>query len=177
MDCPNCGAYNASSSSHCRRCGRALHPEQADSEEQSDWRPADDPDDNWSEWQPAGQGEPNPWAWSEPEAAAGDQLEQTGGTAAGSAATDDQPESMATDDPGATTDIPNYLWPAVAATLCCCAPLGIPAIIYASRVDTYAKSGDRDGAMAASERAKKWLIASVSVALVFWAVFITTSSL
>jgi len=53
-------------------------------------------------------------------------------------------------------DVPNYLVQAIIVTLCCCLPFGIVAIIKASQVNTLLAKGDHEGALAASEEAKKW---------------------
>ena len=53
-------------------------------------------------------------------------------------------------------DIPNYLIYGVLCTLCCCLPLGIPAIVYSAQVNSKLASGDYDGARAASKNAKMW---------------------
>jgi hypothetical protein len=71
-------------------------------------------------------------------------------------------------------DIPNYLWPSIAVTLCCCAPLGIPAIVFASRVDAFKASGDIAAAQEASNKAKTWALASVGVAILVWIAIIVT---
>lgn len=52
--------------------------------------------------------------------------------------------------------IPNYLWQSIVITFLCCLPFGIPAIVYAAKVDGLAASGNVSGAMAASANAKKW---------------------
>ena len=44
-------------------------------------------------------------------------------------------------------DIPNYLWQSIIVTLLCCLPLGIPAIIYATKVHTKLLQGDVAGAL------------------------------
>ena len=69
---------------------------------------------------------------------------------------------------GGAIDVPNYLWPSIGATLCCCAPLGIPAIIFASRVDAYKEAGDRAAAEEASGKAKMWALAAFGVSILFW---------
>src|SRR6478752_9603334 len=46
--------------------------------------------------------------------------------------------------------IPTYLWQSIVVTFFCCLPLGIPAIVYAAKVDGLKASGDIQGAMAAS---------------------------
>jgi hypothetical protein len=51
---------------------------------------------------------------------------------------------------------PNYLVQSILVTLCCCLPFGIPAIVFASRVDGCMRNGDLAGAQLASASAKKW---------------------
>jgi hypothetical protein len=52
--------------------------------------------------------------------------------------------------------IPNYLWQSIVVTVLCCLPFGIPAIVYAAKVDSLRASGDIPGAMQASANAKMW---------------------
>ena len=59
----------------------------------------------------------------------------------------------------------NYLGWAIAATLLCCMPLGIVAIVYASTVKTRYNRGDYDGAVKASDRAQWWIIFSIVLGL------------
>ncbi|NWK56790.1 CD225/dispanin family protein [Verrucomicrobiaceae bacterium N1E253] len=54
------------------------------------------------------------------------------------------------------SDIPTYLWQSIVVTLMCCLPLGIVAIVYASKVDSLKYAGDMMGARHASETAGKW---------------------
>jgi hypothetical protein len=64
-----------------------------------------------------------------------------------------------------TAGSPGYIGPkpannlvgAILVTLFCCLPFGIPAIIYASQVDSKYQSGDQDGAQDAAAKAKKWM--------------------
>ena len=46
-------------------------------------------------------------------------------------------------------NIPNYLWQSIVVTLFCCLPFGIPAIVYAAKVDTLKAQGNIAEAMAA----------------------------
>lgn len=62
-------------------------------------------------------------------------------------------------------NIPNYLWQSIVVTIFCCWPFGIPAIVYAARVDGLKARGDIQGAMAASASARTWCIVSVGVIL------------
>ncbi len=60
------------------------------------------------------------------------------------------------------TPIPNYLWQSIVATLFCCMPFGIVAIVYAAKVDSLVAAGDYAGASAASKTARTWVIAAVA---------------
>lgn len=69
----------------------------------------------------------------------------------------------------------NYLVWAILATILCCWPLGIPAIVYAAKVDRLWYSGYRNEALAASNNAKKWtLIAAITgaVVIVLYVIFV-----
>lgn len=55
-----------------------------------------------------------------------------------------------------TRNVPNYLPQAILVTIFCCLPFGIAAIVQAAQVNTKLKAGDFEGAVEASEGAKKW---------------------
>lgn len=61
----------------------------------------------------------------------------------------------------------NHLVPAILTTIFCCLPLGIVSIVFAAQVNSKWAVGDYQGAMAASESAKKWWIASLIAGIVF----------
>ena len=63
--------------------------------------------------------------------------------------------------------IPTHMIDAIVATIFCCLPFGIPAIVYASMVNSRIASGDLEGAMRASKRANMWIHISVWVGLLF----------
>jgi len=72
-------------------------------------------------------------------------------------------------------NVPNYLVFAILATVLCCLPAGIPAIIYAAQVNGRLQSGDVAGAQLASKNAKMWCWISVGVGLLFgvvWALLV-----
>lgn len=60
----------------------------------------------------------------------------------------------------------NLMW-AIAATVLCCAPLGIVAIINAARVAKCYRAGDIMGARSASQAAAWWSIAAIVVGVVW----------
>jgi hypothetical protein len=61
--------------------------------------------------------------------------------------------------------VPNYLVFAILATVLCCLPAGIPAIVYAAQVNGKLQAGDIAGAQAASKIAKMWCWISAGVGL------------
>jgi hypothetical protein len=73
---------------------------------------------------------------------------------------------------GSTAEIPNYLIPAIVATIFCCPPLGIASIIFAAQVNSKMAVGDTEGARESSRKAKQFLLISVGLGLVFWIVCI-----
>jgi len=77
--------------------------------------------------------------------------------------------------------IPNYLWQAIVCTICCCWPLGIPAIVYAAQVNTKVVQGDIAGARNSSKNAKMWcwiaLGAGLAAGLIYAVVMIISVAL
>ncbi|MBN1255361.1 MAG: CD225/dispanin family protein [Deltaproteobacteria bacterium] len=61
--------------------------------------------------------------------------------------------------------VPNYLAQAILATVFCCVPFGIPAIVFAAQVNSKLEGGDYAGAVEASKRAKLWCWISFGVGL------------
>lgn len=59
----------------------------------------------------------------------------------------------------------NLVW-AVISLICCCFPLSVVAIIYASQVRTKYDCGDYEGAKKASETAAWWTILSIVLGLI-----------
>jgi hypothetical protein len=62
---------------------------------------------------------------------------------------------------GGAANIPNYLIPAILATLFCCLPIGVVSIIFATQVNSKQAAGDVAGAMEASKKAKMFLFIAV----------------
>lgn len=73
-------------------------------------------------------------------------------------------------DPGPV--IPNYLWQSIVVTIFCCWPFGIPAIVFAAKVDGLRSRGDIQGAMEASKNAKTWCLVSLILGLLVFAVVV-----
>lgn len=70
--------------------------------------------------------------------------------------------------------IPNYLWQSIVVTIFCCWPFGIPAIVYAAKVDGLRARGDIAGAMAASSSAKTWCMVAAGIwigLILLWILF------
>lgn len=63
------------------------------------------------------------------------------------------------------TAVQNYLVFAILATVLCCLPAGIPAIVYAAQVNGKLQMGDIAGAQLASKNAKMWCLISAGLGL------------
>ena len=72
--------------------------------------------------------------------------------------------------------VPTYLPHAILATLFCCLPFGIVAIVYAAKVGTMQAMGDYHAATRASDSARMWcwiafgcgLVGTLIYGIVFW---------
>ena len=60
----------------------------------------------------------------------------------------------------------NMVW-AVLATIFCCIPLGIVGIIYANKVTKCYLTGDLEGAKKASETGAWWIIAAITIGVIW----------
>jgi t-SNARE complex subunit (syntaxin) len=60
---------------------------------------------------------------------------------------------------------------AILATIFCCVPFGIVAIVYAAQVDGKVAVGDYAGAVATSHKARNWCWISFAVGIVVWVVY------
>jgi len=67
---------------------------------------------------------------------------------------------------GPTPHVKNYLVESILCTICCCLPFGIPGIVFAAQVDSKLKTGDVEGAIESSEKAKKWTLLSFVLGLI-----------
>lgn len=61
--------------------------------------------------------------------------------------------------------VPNYLVWSILATVLCCLPPGIVAIVYSAQVNGKLQAGDIAGAQQASKNAKTWCFVSAGVGL------------
>ena len=71
--------------------------------------------------------------------------------------------------------IPNYLDQAILATIFCCLPFGIPAIVFAAQVNKKLAVGDYAGVLEKSRKAKTWCWVSFGVGLGFIIIFLLSS--
>lgn len=76
------------------------------------------------------------------------------------------PMSSARLPPLPQAQVPNYLVWSILATLCCCLPAGIVAIVYSAQVNSKQAAGDYTGAVAASDNAKMWCWISFGLGIV-----------
>ena len=76
--------------------------------------------------------------------------------------------------------VPNHLVFAILATVLCCLPAGIPAIVYAAQVNGKLQAGDIAGAQAASKNAKMWCWISLGAGLavgIIWGILVAVGAL
>ncbi len=71
----------------------------------------------------------------------------------------------------ASGTVPNYLVPAIISIFCCW-PLAIPAIIFATRVNSSVAAGNMAAAQEASAQAKKFMKLAFIIGSVCWVLFI-----
>ena len=68
----------------------------------------------------------------------------------------------------------NHLGGAIVATLLCCMPFGIPAIVYAAKVDALWYAGEKLAAIDAAGKARTWMIVSMVMGILFWVIYVAT---
>ena len=73
--------------------------------------------------------------------------------------------------PGAPASVPNYLVPAIISIFCCW-PLAIVAIIFAAQVNGKVASGDLQGAIDASKKAKLFSFLAIGLGLAAGLIYI-----
>jgi hypothetical protein len=113
-----------------------------------------------SEWKPAGAALPDLFSKSAPAAPIPGVVAQSPSPFP---APQGLPSPPSVDLAAMGAPIPTYLWQSIVVTLCCCPLFGIPAIVFASQVESKRQHGDIAGAMKSSKNAKLWtLIALLS---------------
>jgi hypothetical protein len=114
-----------------------------------------------ADWLPAGEvseisGEDSESSASSASSSGGDVVPKVGG------------ESVRGVGPVAHERIPNYLLQSILVTLLCGCfswPFGIPAIVFASKVDGFVARGDISGAIDASRKAKTWMWIALGIGI------------
>lgn len=81
------------------------------------------------------------------------------------------PPLPAPPSPGQRPHVPNHLVWAILATLFCCLPGGIVAIVYAAQVDGKVAAGDITGAQASARNAATWCWVSAGVGVLVGIVY------
>lgn len=66
----------------------------------------------------------------------------------------------------------NWLVPSILATIFCCLPFGVAAIVFAAQVNGKYQMGDYAGAQQSAQRAKTFTIVSAAVGVVVIAIYI-----
>lgn len=72
---------------------------------------------------------------------------------------------------------PTYMVWAILATVCCCLPAGIAAIVFSANVSSRYFARDYEGARRASRQAEIWIIVSIVTGVVFNALYLPLSLL
>jgi len=75
----------------------------------------------------------------------------------------------------AGSDIPDLLVFSIIATILCCLPAGIAAIIFASKANSAKRMGDFEAARVAAKQAKTWLTVSVVAGILVFVISIFSS--
>ena len=66
----------------------------------------------------------------------------------------------------------SYLVESILVTVFCCMPFGIVGIVNAANVESRFKNGDYDGAIKASEEAKRWTMIGFWAGLIFGILYV-----
>ncbi len=147
MFCTNCGTQLPEGTKFCTNCGAPqLQAEPVVSEASARFE------------QPASQPEAETAGAEGYSQSQGDDSQPQGGF--------DQPVYNAESARPLKSMTPYLTW-AIIVTVLCCWPLGIPAIVYASKINRRNDEGDYAGAEDAASKAKTWTIVSAIVGFVF----------
>ena|SRR6266436_3892117 len=72
---------------------------------------------------------------------------------------------------GGSATVPNYMVPAIISIFCCW-PLAIPAIIFASQVNSKLAAGDTAGAEDASKKAKMFAFIAIGLGVLLILIYV-----
>ena len=75
--------------------------------------------------------------------------------------------------PAPPAKVPNYLVPSIAATILCCMPAGVAAIVFSIQASMKAEAGQIDEALAKARLAKIFLIGAAIIGSVVYSIFLT----
>ncbi len=135
MNCPSCGAPLNEGAAFCQNCGQAIQM-QYQQPEQGAYRQPEQP--------------VQPQQYQQPEQNAYQSQYQ-------------QPYQNQYQQQGTPVKAGAYLTWSILATVLCCWPFGIPAIVNASRINGCNERGDFAGAEDCAKKSKKWTIVSACV--------------
>ncbi len=165
MFCPKCGMQNAEMNVICANCGAPISQEPQQPPQAADGSAPQNPNPNIQQpnagfqqppnfGQPPSFGQPNPNFNQPPYPGYGQ-----------------PPFGQPPFQQGPPINGTPYLVWAIIITVLCCWPLGIPAIVYAAKINNLMLMGDYFGAQEAAKKSKMFTIISASVCLVFVAIY------
>ena len=96
----------------------------------------------------------------------GKKLQPAGGAQQGGAVRQAQPGGLA------APNMLYYMLGAIAATILCCPPVGIAAIVFAALINSKATAGDLEGARKAAKTAMILSIVAAGLGLIGWLMFL-----
>ncbi len=91
-----------------------------------------------------------------------------GGASGGPPAGTGAPTFAAAGGGAVAPKVDTWLWQSIVATVLCCLPLGIPAIIFASQANTEVSNGNYALAQDKAKQAKTFTLIAVGLGLLLW---------
>ena len=174
--CPNCRAENADESAFCSACGYALTAAPVPPPPPPDYQPPTTPPHQASPAQPGYAASPpqyqnTPWVSYSGQPSAPGQSAPQG--APGQYAPQGAPGQFQQAYPGQRGQVAigpppkSNLGTAIFATVCCCMPAGVVALVYAAQVKSKWTMGDYAGAQQAAKTAQTWATVAIVLGLVW----------
>ena len=163
--CNECGLENSDADKFCISCGSPLSPPSSDSGDRSTYSSDFTSDGGQTPYKPYSPSAPPPPPIEEKPYSSSTSPYSSGNTYSDEKAySSDYPskyspakrERSVYQSSSYSHNIPNHLAPAILSTLFCCIPLGVISIVYAAQVNEKLKREDYEGAISASDNAKKW---------------------